>query len=277
MVPLLAAVASLASLALALAQEVRQTGKLFTLGPGKTATHTLGAMFEARGRVGCHFRCNGILWPEESDKRRQARRRPSSKIWRSFDAYSDRGEKADFVWLDAVMPDARFLLSSRPLHSWLRSTLDHFARVSRMHKNWTDDQILDWVSKAAAHQDRVTRYFNQTVSRRARFAMVDVEAMAGSDVEQIVDWIIRPESRESVPDRLVLSAADLPRSSRTGVEGKIPDAYSHKANAAKSSIRIGQLLERAGCAPESWRDSLYARCAANVSAYKLRNPGAQSE
>jgi hypothetical protein len=258
-------------LALALPREVRQTGKVFVLGPGKTATHTLHAMFRSRGRVACHEFCKGLLWPAESVKHASL----DAKVWRSFDAFSDRGENADFAWLNDAMPDARFLLSSRPLLSWLRSRLDHYAHSSRDRRNSTDTEILGWLLKTARDQAKVLEYFNQTASRRARFALVDVEAMAGADVEQIVDWIIRRDSHSLLPAGLVLSAADLPVSRREVAARKLPHAYSYKADAAQSSLRVGRLLQQAGCREEAWSDSLYAACAASVSAHQARTSRAQ--
>jgi hypothetical protein len=243
----------------------RQSGKLFALGPGKTGTHTLHALFAERGRFSCHWKCNGTLWPEQSTKRVEI----TAEVWQHWDAFSDRGEYVDFAWLDEVMPDARFLLNSRPLQPWLRSKLNHFERY---HMSFSDDEILDWMLEIAQHQDRVLKYFNQSASRRARFALVDVDAMAGSDVKQIVDWILRRDSQSLLPNSLVLSAADLPLEGRNGVDksAKLPVLFTHKKTEKPGLARIASLLEQARCPRENWHDSLYAACAERVRMYKER-------
>ena len=60
----------------------------------------------------------------------------------------DNGWLADFRWLDAIYPHARFVLNARGLKSWLVSRLDHVARHTKVaYKRSVAAQNQPWVPK----------------------------------------------------------------------------------------------------------------------------------
>jgi hypothetical protein len=73
--------------------------KLFCLGPAKSGTSSLHALFEANGLTSLHSAGN---WPVAD-----------------YDCFSDRGDYRPFEQYDTTFPNAVFILNCRPLGSYL--------------------------------------------------------------------------------------------------------------------------------------------------------------
>lgn len=244
---------------------------VFCLGPMKTGTTTLAAVLRQRGYHPCHGHCSGVgdNWARVTANHR---RQPLL----GYDAYMDHGQTADFRWLAQTFPKARFVLNTRELKAWLVSRADHARRnrVAGHCSEWgkmcssapsyfvdnTDKTIRHWVIDEALHQHDVLTYFNSSQALRNRFIMVDVEGMASSDLNLMLDWVTRsnPQGSQRAP-KLVMKPEDVPMH-RPQHKTKIPDANSH-GHSPETVHRITSLLNRLGCTGASTHYLIYSACA----------------
>jgi hypothetical protein len=207
-------------------RQQRQAHKLFFIGTGKTGTHTLAELAERRGFRSCHYSCHpkpgapSQFWKD----RTTAHDASSTSVLAVYDAFSDTGFLTDWRWLERTFNDARFVLNTRPLQSWLVSRIDHVrnadgARKGKpIHANWFDE---DWIAKRVVSlsqtQEEILRYFNKTQDRRNRFAVLDIITQPPSTVKAITDWVSASNS--------LLTDGDPPPSCGPGMRRAANSSY----------------------------------------------------
>lgn len=156
----------------------RTARKVFCLGPAKSGTSSLHALFEANGLRSIHSAGN---WPMAS-----------------YDCFSDRGDYRPFRAYDATYPNAVFLLNTRPLGSYLRSLAIHRSREgSALPEDFVNAALLvGQARRREAFHLEVLRHF----AGRANFFVVDIE---------------RPGSMAFVADRLGLILPEVTHHHKT--------------------------------------------------------------
>ena len=126
-----------------------RASKIFAIGLNKTGTTSLHRIFQDLGCRSYH----GTKWRETS--------RPT--IYRFYDAFCD-GIPNDFRRLDAMFPNARFILQVRDLDAWLDSRLEHIRRLPKgkvRDTEWTatESALEAWIQKWNAHHLAVLSHF----------------------------------------------------------------------------------------------------------------------
>jgi len=94
--------------------------KIFCIGFNKTGTTTLHRYFELAGLKSSH----------DATYQKQSRTLGRAELLSylgSYDAFTD-GERADYVRLAELYPDAKFILNTRELKKWLESRVKHVFR-----------------------------------------------------------------------------------------------------------------------------------------------------
>jgi hypothetical protein len=129
-----------------------------------------------------------------------------------FDAFSDVGVVADFEGLERRFPNAKFVMTTRPLESWEVSVERHFsrnagavspsglidsqlARTFRGMKGMIESAVYGhhetWADAYLAHERRVAEYFSGSRSDR----LLRFDATAGDGWASLCRFLDRP-----VPD-----------------------------------------------------------------------------
>lgn len=152
--------------------------KIFCLGPAKTATSSLHALFAENGLSSLHSSGN---WPVAR-----------------FDAFSDRGDYRPFRAYAATFPEARFVLNTRGLRGYLTSYATHLQR-----------KLPPEARKALP----VQYFINRSLRRNRHMAQV-LQHFAGTD-RLIVVNIDRPGAMEFVAGTLGLAPSTQPHRHRT--------------------------------------------------------------
>lgn len=156
----------------------RMARKIFCLGPAKSGTSSLHALFAANGLRSIHSAGN---WPMAE-----------------YDCFSDRGDYRPFKAYDATYPNAVFLLNTRPLGSYLRSLAIHRSREgSALPAKFVNSALLvGQARRREAFHLRVLQHFRG----RAGFLVVDIE---------------KPGSMGFVADRLGLTLPEVTHHHKT--------------------------------------------------------------
>lgn len=156
----------------------REARKIFCLGPAKTATSSLHAMFVENGLRSLH----------------------SSGDWQvaRFDAFSDRGDYRPFRAYAATYPNAVFVLNTRGLRGYLSSYATHLQR-----------KVPELGRKPLPVQ-----YFINRILRRNHHMAEVLRHFAGAD-RLIVANIDRPGAIDFVAQRLGLAPSSQPHRHRT--------------------------------------------------------------
>lgn len=156
----------------------RSARKIFCLGPAKTGTSSLHAMFAENGLRSLHASGD---WP-------LAR----------FDAFSDRGDYRPFAAYAATFPNAVFVLNTRGLEGYLTSYASH--RQRRLAEE--------------GRKPLPVQYFINRTLRRNRH-MAEVLAHFAGSGRLIVANIDRPGAIDFVAGALGLQASSEPHRHRT--------------------------------------------------------------
>ncbi|CAM8622881.1 hypothetical protein MCEREM30_01075 [Paracoccaceae bacterium] len=127
--------------------------KLFCLGPAKSGTSSLHALFEANGLTSLHSAGN---WPVAD-----------------YDCFSDRGDYRPFERYDSTFPNAVFILNCRPLGSYMKSLANHLLREGSAVPNYlvNSSLLVGQALRRSAYHERVLRYFY----RKNNILIVDIE------------------------------------------------------------------------------------------------------
>lgn len=146
--------------------------KIFFIGMHKTGTTTYAALCRAANFSTLH----GGAWFDSSSSSKKARQ--------THDCFADFGEDPDTELLPAVQnlvkewPEARFVLNTRPLLSWVVSVLDHTTAANkrcecseRWDRSRTKEERVKWGTAA---------YIQRIVERRSQYHQ-DVLHYFGSD------------------------------------------------------------------------------------------------
>ncbi len=127
----------------------RRARKVFAIGFNKTGTTSLHRIFTDLGYRSYH----GTKWRDSS--------RPG--IYRLYDAFCD-GIPDDFRKLDAMFPNAKFILQVRDLDAWLDSRLEHIHRLppgKDRGADWTatPEAMETWIRRRDSHHTAVLEHF----------------------------------------------------------------------------------------------------------------------
>jgi hypothetical protein len=260
------------------------TDKIFFIGPNKTGTSSITALFRDLGYKACHHVCYRGPEAKQPNSWWSASREKNLSYFQKHDVFADNGNLADVVWLAEQFPTARFVLNMRPLKSWLLSRMDmHRKRIgckpdvayapdhdcgSRGTPGNNGAAVLKWIIHAAAAQEVALALFRSSPALRNRFVAHDFVSSApgqAADTKAMIDWITRPNLDQSTTDKLVLSAADLPA---RGDAPRIifPHKFRVHGKHLESSERlVTRVLEENGCSQSMHDDALFVRCASAVT------------
>ena len=245
--------------------------KVFFLGPGKTGTRTLANYAEDVGCKPCHLRCSvgrsgkEVKWAAAADSTWSKLRLPPAawdgnqrKVLDAYCGFMDNGELADFRWLNAVYPHARFVLNTRGLKSYMVSRVDHMARHGHVLLNaLRPDGVLKHALKVARVQQEALAFFNETAERRQRFAVVDVVGGGGEDLAAVLDWVMRKNLAEHPTSRLVTRPSELPARGSSSRHRKVAHIGTAKHSAQILSA-VERTLHAGRCPQSSWDEILWA-------------------
>lgn len=156
----------------------RDARKVFCLGPAKTGTSSLHAMFAENGLQSLHSSGD---WPVAR-----------------FDAFSDRGDYRPYHAYAATYPNAVFVLNTRGLRGYLSSYATHLQR-----------KLPD-----AGRKPLPVQYFINRTLRRNRHMAEVLANFAGQD-RLIVVNIDRPGAMDFVARHLGLTLGPQPHRHRT--------------------------------------------------------------
>jgi hypothetical protein len=273
-----AALAALLSAAVALQKTT--TDKVFFIGPNKTGTTSIAALFRSLGYRACHRDCprQRLTWADASRNR-------NLTYFKYADIFVDVGDLADFVWLSQQFPTSRFVCNMRPLKMWLLSRVD-------MYRRWRErmgcspyglyeagdrcgprglssndgETILRFVVSVAATQDALLTYFQSSPGLMNRFAAHDFiggSADHAAGTRALIDWITRPDLGAQRAERPVLSPAELPTRA-AGALVEMPHKYNYGAHSPETVRLVSETLETYGCTEDMHGDVWFARCAAAI-------------
>lgn len=230
------------------AAAAREKDKVFFLGPGSTGTRALDAFMSSKQMRGgyrtVHWLCDplapGSGWADASRGHD-----PDLSCLAQHDAFVDHGHSADYRWLDAQFPRARFVLNTRPLRAFLVSRLGHIRteallapRATKRARpapgldqcgqpvtpdSWHLDELVSpmpvgsnstlaqLLLEVAAHQRQVLRYFDASWDRRQRFVALSVSSMHDCEVGELLRWVTRPHYKKFRTTKGIVDApAKLP-------------------------------------------------------------------
>ena len=111
------------------------TRKIFGIGLSRTGTMTLARALKALGIDAEHFPHDPVTAGE------LARGHYELSILRQKQALTDITVAPFYAQLDQAFPDSKFILTTRPLDSWLRSVENHF----RMYVEHNSDDFIDFI------------------------------------------------------------------------------------------------------------------------------------
>lgn len=176
--------------------------KVFNIGAQKTGTTSISIMLgEHLATRCCHYLCPGP-WHDES------RQHVVNKTLATHRCFSDNGDYADFRWLDAKFPQARFIMTVRNETAWKVSLFNHI-KLARVQAGCTpkgnrescargsfvdnSDEFFAWRVKALHQSTRsALQYFAESDERRQRFLVADMQ----EDELQLcrcIQWLLRPD------------------------------------------------------------------------------------
>lgn len=127
----------------------RNARKVFAIGENKSATTSLHRIFQELGYHSYH----GVKWRDTS----------RTMMYRMYDSFCD-GIPDDFRKLDAMFPNAKFILQVRDLDTWIDSRLEHIRRLppnKPRHPLWTikESSIRAWTVQRNAYHIEVLNHY----------------------------------------------------------------------------------------------------------------------
>eukprot|EP00732_Lithocolla_globosa_P004632 Lithocolla_globosa_v1_NODE_4372_length_1452_cov_5.637079.p1 type:complete len:296 gc:universal NODE_4372_length_1452_cov_5.637079:268-1155(+) len=148
--------------------------KLFNLGHNKTGTTSFSAMMEIHfGYKTCHNRC----FDAGDDTESKYWTKMTREGFDEYDAFSDHGQDAPVDNLINYYPDARFVVTTRPLLPWLISRYDHIER-NKKNKSYRGkynhngpNEIRQWIHDRNSHFQYLYEFFK--LSSQCRVALLD--------------------------------------------------------------------------------------------------------
>ena len=196
--------------------------KVFAIGFNKTGTTSLHRVFEDLGYRSYH----GSKWRDTS----------RTGIYRLYDAFCD-GVPDNFRKLDAMFPNAKFILQVRDLDAWLDSRLEHIRRLSPDR-----NRGADWTATPEAMET--------WIRRRDSYHTAVLEHFRGRPDELLLINFIRD------PDATARIAAFLGRAAEVAK----PHANRNPGAGEKlrNSAMIAEVLERLGIPEFEWKNDI--RC-----------------
>jgi hypothetical protein len=133
--------------------------KVFGIGFHKTGTKSLAAALHLLG-----YRVTG----PNGTRNPHIRRDVHAMAWRlveEYDAFQDNPWPVLYQDLDRRYPGSKFVLTRRPVESWLRSVVDHFGTQSTPMREWIygvgfpRGHETRYVSRYERHNQEVLEYF----------------------------------------------------------------------------------------------------------------------
>lgn len=150
-----------------------ERAKVFVVGHPRTGTKSLHKLFLANGLRSEHTSGN---WHT-----------------RHYDCFSDRGNFQPFELMDAVYPNAAFVLNTRPVYNYLRSVTRHRFGRGRKSSGLVEPSVRN-LEHEIIERNRDFLRFVRHFRDKANFCVANIE---------------RPESLAFVAERLGLQAPDI--------------------------------------------------------------------
>lgn len=240
--------------------------KVFCIGFNKTGTASLHAFFQRVGLSSSH------------DPTYQARTRtmPEDELRRyldAHDAFSD-GERADFVRLLRLYPDARFVLNTRGLRGWLGSRVKHVFRrdgaalehppaafaadvdparpessgprpgtwsgpMAREYLHDPERAISDWIDRREFHHRAVIRHFASSGAPRSLLKLNVIQDRA---------WATALATFLGLP---------IPAPDAAGIHVNEASAQESWPGMAGRLRQIEHVLVQKNIQPEEWDNDMY--------------------
>ncbi|KAJ1455873.1 hypothetical protein M885DRAFT_518738 [Pelagophyceae sp. CCMP2097] len=246
--------------------KVTKIGKVFCLGQGHTGTTSLKQILDEIGLHACHHACvnNGTGPKYGWDRESRVHRKDYAEIFATHSAFLDGGPNADWAWLDAVLPQARFVLNTRALLGWSVAVVDNNMRhyAYKLEACGLATFLAYTIKLAATHEAAVLAYFSSSAERRSRFAVVDVVKGPAHHVERALHWVTREDLAKFKPRGALI----IPENFQAVSEAKGNATTAHSNAHAHSAMLVSDInatLALFGCA-EDWGGHFYARCAARI-------------
>jgi Sulfotransferase domain len=135
--------------------------KIFGIGLSRTGTLTLAKALTILGLDAQHF-------PDDPGTQEELKAgRYDLSILREKQALTDIPVAPFYAQFDALFPDSKFILTTRPTDSWLRSVENHFEMWVNQRRTPFDDFVHAWRLRDASFQREPIRV-RQAVARRER-------------------------------------------------------------------------------------------------------------
>lgn len=282
--------------------------KIFAIGSGKTGTFTLRTIFAELDMKPCHNDCQdtkletvgadfGMVWGEIRNK--------DSPQMQTHQAFTDNGGMVDVAWLVQNFPDARFILTVRPVFDWVVAKF-HMIKLNRMRANCppvgdvsncggdadTQAGILEngkptemiynklrdigrLIVKAAADQEETLELFDRSPKERQnRFVMLDITEDPSNVTLKKLMWLVRRNTSE-YPLYGVQKTWDSATNAHFMELGKqtgIHIMYNNSLDFDDESLRdVDEMLTTFGC-QNFYEDVFLNRCADAVENWTKANP-----
>lgn len=151
--------------------------KIFGIGLSRTGTLTLAKALTILGLDAQHF-------PDDAGTQEELKAgRYDLSILREKEALTDIPVAPFYAQFDALFPDSKFILTTRPTDSWLRSVENHFEMWVNQRRTPFDDFVhacvygtlqfnasrFEYVKQL--HEENVRRYFADKPGRLLEFDM----------------------------------------------------------------------------------------------------------
>jgi hypothetical protein len=157
--------------------------KIFGIGLSRTGTLSLTTALEQLGIVATHY-------PNDKATRDELRRgHYSLSILDHVQALLDIPVSPYYAQFDHIYPEAKFILTTRPLESWLRSMENHFSLYVEHMRDDFDDFVHACVYGALYFSSERFRYVKELHERNVRdYFSGRPEKLLVFDVSQGDSW-----------------------------------------------------------------------------------------
>ncbi|MEX0662812.1 MAG: sulfotransferase family protein [Balneolaceae bacterium] len=147
---------------------VRNRKKVFVLGFHKTGTTSLAKALVVLGYRVCGFVNPPINYTPQTHTKDELFEATYKPLLNEYDVFEDTPWFIFYKELLELYPDAKFILTKRPVDKWYKSALKHFGGYDRKSYHWIYDGKGDpegnkelYINKYTEHNEAVIKYFKK--------------------------------------------------------------------------------------------------------------------
>lgn len=147
---------------------IRNRNKVFVLGFHKTGTTSLAKALVVLGYRVCGFVNPPTNYTPETHTREELFEAIYKPFLEKYDMFEDTPWFIFYRELLELYPDAKFILTKRPVDGWFKSVLNHFGGYDRKSYHWIYDGEGDpegnkelYIEKYTEHNRDVIEYFKK--------------------------------------------------------------------------------------------------------------------